>query len=168
MKGESFTMVPCPADGMLRWTKYRLEIYDLMIRRSQHCARPAYGGVISIAKLIGCSTRTARRSLRFLEEARLLIRTYTSRGGPGIAHIYRVIVAGFRSAKSLVVGLSAKLGQACPTKQTLQKEKSKKEIANEEKPNTHSPPLPNFGNSDKNPLEGLERIKKIWQQNFQN
>lgn len=92
-----------------------MRVYDLMRKRSINTTRPAYGGRISIARELGSSETTAKRCLDWLEEKKLLVKTFASRGGRGIANVYRVVLAGQRSGVSAVIAQTQKLASALAT-----------------------------------------------------
>lgn len=135
---------------------YRLKIYNLLIFRSSHGRRPAFGGRISISKKLGCSQRTARLALAWLEAQGGLIKTWQSYGGRGKANIYRVIIAGAKAGKAIVAGLIAKLGTGVPTMlNSISKREEKIALTDQElEENSNLPP-------PEHPKSGKEWLAKI-------
>uniref|UniRef100_A0A6M3LWA4 Uncharacterized protein n=1 Tax=viral metagenome TaxID=1070528 RepID=A0A6M3LWA4_9ZZZZ len=119
MNYSRFTPVP---QGLLETagcSTHRVRVYGLLLRRSRNGNRLAYGGRISVSKLLGISQSTVQEALSWLETAGVIRKTFQSIGGRGIANVYRVIVAGYRAVRTLVSSLSAKLTDVSATRKII-------------------------------------------------
>lgn len=113
---EHYIQVPYEALRQRRRGDLKWAIYDRMRWRSKNGAREAYAGRQSLSRDVGCSETAVRETLATLAKMGLLVQTFFSRGGRGIANGYRVILVGAKAAVSMVVAQTQKLVSSLTTK----------------------------------------------------